>query len=179
MDSVSQSILADFPANALKIGEIGKWLRKIESFSIPATVFGRGFLFYKYNRGMLLYNKGKLKKRRMELRTASTPQEKLVWSRLRMGKVGFKFRRQFSIGWYIADFYCPKKKLVVEIDGAHHTRNKEYDNERTDYLTMHGITVLRFWDKEVNGGVDEVIQRIIRVLRSPSPLSKGEARRGS
>ena len=118
---------------------------------------------------MLLYNRGKLKERRVGLRTSATPQEILLWKRLRMGKIGFKFRRQYSIGWYIADFYCPQKRLAIEIDGAHHKQNKEYDAERTRYLNAHNITVLRFWDTEVEKELDSVVRKIISVLHIPPP----------
>lgn len=119
---------------------------------------------------MLLYNKGKLRKRRIELRQGATPHEVLLWSRLRMGKMGFKFRRQYSIGWYILDFYCPKKKLAIEIDGAQHKKSKAYDQERTNFLNAHGVTVLRFWDNEITNNMESVVQKIASMLCvSPPP----------
>lgn len=81
--------------------------------------------------------------RRKELRNNSTPEEILLWLHLKSSQTGFKFRRQHSIGGYIADFYCPMKKLVVEIDGPIHLQNKEYDKVRTDYLEGLDIKVLR------------------------------------
>jgi very-short-patch-repair endonuclease len=67
-----------------------------------------------------VYNILKLKDRRSDLRTNQTPQEVLLWSRIRREQLNFKFRRQHSIGGYIVDFYCPMKRLVIEIDGSHH-----------------------------------------------------------
>jgi very-short-patch-repair endonuclease len=60
------------------------------------------------------------KAHRRELRTNATLQEIILWSRLKNDQLGFKFRRQHSFGKYIADFYCPKLRLVIEIDGSQH-----------------------------------------------------------
>jgi len=68
----------------------------------------------------VVYNILKLKDRKIDLRNKQTPQEIILWSRLRREQLGSKFRRQHSIGGYIADFYCPSKKLVIEIDGSQH-----------------------------------------------------------
>ena len=62
-----------------------------------------------------------------------------------------KFFRQYSFGSYILDFYCPEKKLAVELDGGQHNlpESKEYDAARTNFLNAHGVEVLRFWNNEV------------------------------
>ncbi len=108
-----------------------------------------------------IYNILKLKNRRLSLRKNQTPQEILLWSRLRREQLGFKFRRQHSIGGYIADFYCPIKKLVIEIDGLQHLVNQEYDENRSKYLEGLSIKVIRFTNVEINTNLDGVVNKII------------------
>ena len=109
-------------------------------------------------------NLKKLFYRRKELRNNSTPQEILLWLKLKNSQLGFKFRRQHSIGGYIADFYCPSKKLVIEIDGSQHFINKEYDENRSNYFKGLDIKVLRFTNAEINTNIDGVIDSIIKEL---------------
>ena len=106
---------------------------------------------------------------RKELRKTSTPEEKILWSKLRNNQLGFKFKRQYSVGPYVLDFYCPTKKLVIEIDGSQHVENKNYDIERSDYLSIFGIKVIRFWNNEINTNIEGVILKIINELNTPSP----------
>ncbi len=112
----------------------------------------------------IVYNILKLKERRVNLRTTQTPQEVLLWSRLRREQLGFKFRRQHSIGGYIVDFYCPLKKLVIEIDGSQHFGNKEYDEIRSKYLEGLDIKVIRFTNAEINTNMSGVIDKIMNEL---------------
>jgi very-short-patch-repair endonuclease len=112
---------------------------------------------------------------RLELRKNQTPQEIILWSRLRNNQTGFKWKRQVSIGPYIADFYCSKKLLVIELDGSQHLENEQYDNERAEYFLNLGIRTLRFWNDEVNKNIDSVIKIILEALKKqplPSPLLK-------
>lgn len=93
--------------------------------------------------------------------------------------MGFKFRRQHSIGKYIVDFYCPERKLIIELDGSQHIDNP-YDTERTRYLNKLGFKVLRFWDNEINNNLESVLMKIIEKLQnntSPNPSSTEEGRR--
>ncbi len=62
-----------------------------------------------------------------------------------------KFYRQYSVGPYILDFYCPKKKLAIEVDGSQHyeKENKEYDQTRTEFLSKQNIKVLRFTNLDI------------------------------
>jgi len=106
----------------------------------------------------------KLFYRRKELRNNSTPQEILLWLQLKNSQLGFKFRRQHSIGGYITDFYCPSKKLVVEIDGSQHFVNKEYDDIRSKYLESLDIKVIRFTNTEINTNMSGVIDKIMKEL---------------
>ena len=68
----------------------------------------------------VFYNKKALKERRRELRQNSTPAEKILWKLLRDSKLGAKFRRQYSVGGYVLDFYCPKLKIAIELLGSVH-----------------------------------------------------------
>src|SRR3989344_3778323 len=110
-----------------------------------------------------VYNIKSLLERRKELRNKSTPEEILLWLQLKNSKTGFKFRRQHSIGGYIADFYCPEKKLIVEIDGPQHFKkeNKEYDLVRSNYFEGLDIKVLRFTNKEVSTETQKVLRCIL------------------
>ncbi|OGP75883.1 MAG: DNA-cytosine methyltransferase [Deltaproteobacteria bacterium RBG_16_49_23] len=99
-----------------------------------------------------LRNDPTLKQHRRELRRNQTEAEKALWAHLRNKQFhGMKFFRQYSIGHYILDFYCPTMKLGVELDGGQHNQfeNHEYDKSRSEYLMAHGIEVRRFWDHEV------------------------------
>jgi very-short-patch-repair endonuclease len=106
--------------------------------------------------------------RRKELRNDSTPEEILLWLKLKNSQTGFKWRRQHSIGGYIADFYCPSKKLVIEIDGSQHFKkeNKEYDEIRTKFFEGLDIKVLRFTNLEVSTETQKVLNQITTSLKS-------------
>jgi very-short-patch-repair endonuclease len=75
---------------------------------------------------------------------------------------GYQFYRQKIIGNYIAEFYCPKLKLVIEVDGGQHysAEGKEKDKKRDAYMMRTGINVLRFSDREVLGNPDAVLEQI-------------------
>ena len=110
-----------------------------------------------------LYNNPKLKKRRQELRKNQTDCERRLWNLLRSKKCrGYKFYRQYSIGYYILDFYCPTLKLSIELDGGQHAeKQKEYDEARTAYIKEQGIKELRFWNNEILENIDGVYARIL------------------
>ena len=122
-----------------------------------------------------IYNIKKLFERRKELRNNSTSQEDLLWSKLKNSQIGLKFRRQHSIGGYIVDFYCPSKRLVIEIDGPQHFTkdNKEYDEIRTEFFKGLDIKVLRFTNIEIDTNIYEVLQKIISSFRTPSLVKEG------
>jgi len=89
--------------------------------------------------------------------------ERLVWSKVRRQQIeGVEFRRQYGIGRYVVDFYCPKYGIVVEIDGITHEDEQVYanDQERERYLISLGLTVVRFNGKEVLGDINDVVERI-------------------
>jgi len=116
---------------------------------------------------------------RKQLRKNQTPEEIILWSKLRNNQTNYKWKRQVSIGPYIADFYCWKKLLVIEIDGSQHLENKEYDKERNKYFLNLGIRTLRFWNNEINTNIDGVMSKIEKELKKkphPNPLLKGEGK---
>ena len=86
-----------------------------------------------------------------------------------------KFFRQYSIGPYILDFYCPNMKLAVELDGGQHNQceNKEYDAVRSEYLKAQGIEVMRFWNNEVLVDIESVLSelglKVTPIITPPSP----------
>lgn len=93
-----------------------------------------------------------LKTRRRLLRRQSTPAESVLWQALRGRRLqGRKFKRQFSVGPYILDFYCVAEKLAVELDGSVHDDpfRQASDAERTVFLEAHGIRTMRFENRLV------------------------------
>jgi len=104
-----------------------------------------------------------MKERRRELRRSQTESEKLFWSRVRNRQFfGLRFFRQYSIGPYVLDFYCPVLKFAVELDGGQHglEENREYDEVRSAYLNNQGIEVIRFWNNEVLGEIQSVLDKL-------------------
>ena len=110
-----------------------------------------------------------------ELRKNQTPAEIKVWGRLRNRRLlGCKFLRRHPIvvekyngrtGFYIADFYCSEKKLVVEIDGLIHTFQIDYDKARDVIMNELGLTVFRITNDEVERNVLDVLNKIKLYLR--------------
>jgi len=113
---------------------------------------------------MRIYNIRKLKERRQDLRKNQTPAENILWEKLRREQLGYKFRRQHSIGGYILDFCCLKRKLIIEIDGPIHKFQKQEDAIRDKFFTDLGFIVLRFKNEEVENGPNEVISKIQKKL---------------
>ncbi len=88
-----------------------------------------------------------------------TPAESALWQQLRGQQLGFKFLRQYIIGNYIVDFFCPGKQLIIEVDGKYHYAedNPEQDQIRDAYLSQRGYTVLRFINEQVLCDTDQTI----------------------
>jgi len=104
-----------------------------------------------------------LKDTRDHLRKNMTEAELVLWEVLKEKKLGGrKFRRQHSIGHYIADFYCSTEKLIIELDGQQHFTNEgiNKDLERDKHLEMMKIKVLRFENKEVMNNLTHVLKTI-------------------
>ena len=122
---------------------------------------------------MFLYNDPKLKIRRKELRQNETPVEKNLWDKLRNKKLGVKFFRQYSVGPYILDFYCPGQRLGIELDGGQHLKDKQYDKERDNYLFLNDIIVLRFWNKEIHANINSTLEKIKETIATSSYVRGG------
>jgi len=115
---------------------------------------------------MLQYNKT-LKQYSRELRKGMTNTEILLWSKIKSKQLKkYQFYRQKTIGDFIVDFYCPKAKLIIELDGGQHysVEGKQKDIQRDTYLASLGLKVLRFSDNEVFSNLEGVLERIWIIL---------------
>lgn len=119
-----------------------------------------------------------LKERRRELRQNQTKTEEILWWYLRGSKMGVKFKRQHSVGGYIADFYCAEKKIIIELDGkVHNTQEaRKNDKVRDKYFRELGYTILRFWNEEVENKekLESVLDRIENYLQKNYSVSPTE-----
>ncbi|WP_294309361.1 endonuclease domain-containing protein [uncultured Sphingomonas sp.] len=104
-----------------------------------------------------------------------------MWRALSRRQVaGVRFNRQVPIGPYIADFAARSERLIVEVDGGQHDTQAAYDDARTRYLEIKGWRVIRFWNNDVLGNLEGVVQTIERALAAPpSPQSPPVYGRGS
>lgn len=121
-----------------------------------------------------IFNKIEVKKTRKRLRNNLTKPEIIVWLQLKGKRInGCKFRRQCSIGKYIVDFYCPEKKLVIEIDGPSHYATAESiikDKARQQFLESLGLKVIRFFNWDIIRNINEVLEII---EKETSPIRPG------
>jgi very-short-patch-repair endonuclease len=108
------------------------------------------------------------------LRNYPTEAEKKLWQRLNRKQLqGLKFRRQYAIENYIADFVCLERRLIIELDGGQHNDNAHYD-ERTRIIESKGFLVLRFWNNEVFENMEGVLLVIANTLNPhPDPPPRG------
>jgi len=106
------------------------------------------------------------------MRHEPTDAERKFWFAVRGRQFGgYKFKRQYPVGPYIADFVCLEQKLIVELDGGQHglAEHEEYDVARTTYLKMRGFRVLRYWNDELLRMPDVILEDVLRALTAPSP----------
>lgn len=105
------------------------------------------------------------------LRKNQTEAEKKLWLKLRGRQLdGVKFRRQFSVGQYVIDFYCPKYQLGIEVDGGQHydTKSMQQDAFRTKKLSEAEVRIIRFSNLDVLNNIDGVCQEILKALTPSS-----------
>jgi very-short-patch-repair endonuclease len=105
-----------------------------------------------------------------KLRKKQTDAKKFLWKCLRRKRLkGLKFRRQHPIGRYIADFYCPEARLVIELDGKIHQvkDQKEYDRSRQEIIEMRGVRVLRIKNAEIGQDIESVIRKVLSFTSPP------------
>jgi very-short-patch-repair endonuclease len=119
-----------------------------------------------------------------KLRENATDVERLLWRALRESTLPWKFRRQHPIGGRIADFACPARKLVIELDGSQHIAGAVADEKRDDELAARGYRVIRFWNNDILENLEGVltaIQQALEQSEGPPPLPdplRPEGRRG-
>jgi very-short-patch-repair endonuclease len=114
-----------------------------------------------------IFNRAREKEKRRELRNDMTNAERLLWKRIRRRQIRNKrFLRQFSVGKYIIDFYCPEIRLAVEVDGDTHSSDEEIesDKNRQTEIENFGISFLRFKNEEIFRNIEKVILRLETVI---------------
>lgn len=113
--------------------------------------------------------------RAKELRLSMTRSELRLWEELRNNKFGVRFKAQHPIKNFIADFYCHRAKLVVEVDGGIHQIKsvKEHDEGRTHELQQLGISVIRFTNDDVERDMIGVLRKISLELKPLCIETKG------
>lgn len=106
-----------------------------------------------------------------QLRRDQTDAEQRLWAKLRDRQLcSAKFRRQHTIGPFVADFYCPQGKLIVELDGGQHAEEIAADQQRSRFLEAQGYRVLRFWNHDVLRNTEAVLERIAEAISDPHPF---------
>lgn len=115
-----------------------------------------------YRASPLLFERAK------ELRNHVTTAEMLLWGYLRTKPDGFKFRRQHPLGIFVADFYCHRLKLVIEVDGSIHKRKEvaEHDRYRQRLIEEDGMKVVRFTNEQIETDIENVIVAIQELLHA-------------
>jgi very-short-patch-repair endonuclease len=116
-----------------------------------------------------IYNRRTQTEKRRMLRRSMSKAEVLLWGHLSRKQIlGYKFRRQYGVDQYVIDFYCPKLKLAVEIDGPSHVEDGagEYDKMRQSYIEALGIRFLRFQNDEIYEDMQSVLESIATRIRS-------------
>lgn len=92
------------------------------------------------------------------MRKGLTDGERVLWNHLKGRQLeGLKFRRQEPIEQYMVDFVCYEKRIVIEVDGGQHSREKGKDEQRDEWFRKQGFRVLRFWNNDVLANTDGVL----------------------
>lgn len=122
--------------------------------------------------------------RRKELRNNATTAEQRLWFYIKGKQLGYKFRRQHGADVYILDFYCPEKRLAIELDGESHLTKKaiRHDKTRNTILKQHGIKTIRFKNQQIMNEIQSVLEEIKKELSDfttepkivTSPWAQGE-----
>ncbi len=89
----------------------------------------------------------------------------MLWKYISKNKIKrLRFLRQYGIGPYVLDFYCPKIRLGIELDGNIHKENKIYDQDRTKFLENLDIGVIRFWNSDVLNNIEDVLNKLLNKI---------------
>ena len=119
----------------------------------------------------------KLRSHAKDLRSHQTDAEHRLWQILRAHRLaGYKFRRQVPPDFYIADFVCFARRLIIEVDGGQHAGSTS-DKRRDTYLQQEGFRLLRIWNNDIFDNEEGVAEAILSALRSP-PLPNPSPARG-
>ncbi|HUL44089.1 MAG TPA: endonuclease domain-containing protein [Bacteroidota bacterium] len=114
-----------------------------------------------------IYNRHRDLEKRRRLRRNMPKAEAILWSKLRNRRMhGERFLRQYGVDQYVLDFYCPRLKLAIEVDGDSHCdpRAMQYDKRRQEHIESYGIHFLRFANHDVCGKLDGVCQDIFEAI---------------
>jgi very-short-patch-repair endonuclease len=104
------------------------------------------------------------------MRQESAPAEQRLWSALRSRQLGgFKFRRQQTIGNFIADFYCAECRLIVELDGDSHSERQVYDEKRSKWLEMEDYAIVRYVNTDVFENLTNLLSDLLKLCESRNP----------
>jgi very-short-patch-repair endonuclease len=120
------------------------------------------------------FNRPTEKDLRRVLRRKAPRAEQLLWAKLACKQLlGMKFRRQYSVGRYVVDFYCAEAKVGIELDGASHStpQAKEYDEVRRAFIEGFGIRLLRVMNADVYERMDAVLELIAAALKTPASVT--------
>ena len=112
----------------------------------------------------LVFNKKSETLKRKTLRANLPKPEIILWKRIKNKQLGgYKFRRQYSVGRYVVDFYCPIAKLAIELDGDSHyvADAPEYDKIRENFIKEYGIRFLRFKNSDIQNNLIQVLENIL------------------
>lgn len=115
----------------------------------------------------IIYNRKDQTKKRKNLRNSMPQAEIVLWNQLKGKKIkGLKFRRQYSVGKYVIDFYCTEIKLAIEADGDTHNSDDEieYDRKRQSDIEIFGIRFLRIRNDEIFENIEEIIKKIEKTI---------------
>ena len=101
------------------------------------------------------------------LRQNLTPAEQMLWDAVKKRQLnGLKFRSQHPIESFVVDFYCPQHRFVIELDGAVHNQQVEYDAARTEKLNHLGYRVIRFRNRDVMSDLSRVLQQVVIAIET-------------
>ena len=128
-----------------------------------------------------VFNRSTERDTRRRLRKKMSTAEVRLWSHL-MGRQlsGCKFRRQYSVGSFVMDFYAPEIKLGIELDGDSHYQEgaRAYDEKRTAFISSFGIEIVRILNADVEDNLDGVLEMIGRAIRNGRAKDFGEHSKG-
>jgi very-short-patch-repair endonuclease len=113
------------------------------------------------------FNRENEKQKRRELRGSMPDAEVILWSRLKGRQLlGCKFRRQYSVGAFVIDFFSVEVKLAIELDGDSHFQPSapEYDQKRQQFIASFGIRIMRILNTEIYENLDGVLEMIGREI---------------